>query len=521
MHRLTALLSSLALLAGLFVYAPQSVRAVDPVYIGPGGGSGECSTPDYTTDGSADDVQFNSAVTFMEGDIDNILYVCPGTYDIDTWITVNGPITIASVSGAANTILDATDNVQRIIGFYDDAVVIGLTFQNADVNWEGAAIWAGSALTVRDSIFLNNHSVHEGGAIDFSGDEEAVVTGSTFIGNSALQGGAINVNWDLDLVADSTFTNNEATSGYGGAVYVHWDLYIVGDSEFTGNSASQGGAIHVNTDLDLVADSTFTDNVATEGYGGAIFAEDLDLIESSLFSKNSASNGGGAVFVDDDVSDFNGNGAAGLVSNNFEGNEAQDGGAVQIDDEFSVDAVITRNTFLNNVGDDGGAIDFDDLVGGTISSNKFIGNYATGDGGAIDADDIVSSTVITGNLFSRNTSEDDGGAMWLDDSTGDGAELAVVNGNTFRGNRATGDGGGIYMSFTDTDLVPGYVTSNSFRSNRAGGVGGGIAIMGLAGCAPEITTREAARAFNKNRYTSNQATGSRRTANVGAVPCVD
>ena len=470
MHRITALLSSLALLAGLFVYAPQSVRAVDPAYIGPGGGSGECSTPDYTTDGSADDVQFNSAVTFMEGDIDNILYVCPGTYDIDTWITVNGPITIASVSGAANTILDATDNVQRIIGFYDDAVVIGLTFQNADVNWEGAAIWAGSALTVRDSIFLNNHSVNEGGAIDFSADEEAVVTGSTFIGNSASQGGAINVNYSLDLVADSTFTDNEATDGYGGAIRIQ---------------------------------------------------QDLDLIESSLFSKNSALDGGGAVFVDDDVSDFNGNGAAGLVSNIFEGNEAQDGGAVQIDDEFSVDAVITRNTFLNNVGSDGGAIDFDDLVGGTISSNKFIGNYATGDGGAIDAGDIVSSTVITGNLFSRNTSEDDGGAMWLADFAGDGAELAVVNGNTFRGNRATEDGGGIYMLFTDTDLVPGYVTRNSFRSNRAGGVGGGIAIMGLAGCAPELTTRQAARAFKKNKYASNRATGSRRTADVGAVPCVD
>ena len=470
MYRLTALISSLTLLAGLFVYAPQSVRAAYTYYIGPGGGSGECASPDYTTDGNADEEQFQYAANFMEGDIDNVLYVCPDTYDIDTWIIVNGPLTIASVSGAANTILDATDNAQRIIGFYDDAVVIGLTFQNADVNWEGAAIWAGSALTVRDSIFLNNHSVNEGGAIDFSGDEEAVVTGSTFIGNSASQGGAINVNYSFDLVADSTFTDNEATDGYGGAIRIQ---------------------------------------------------QDLDLIESSLFSKNSASNGGGAVFVDDDVEDFNDNGAAGLISNIFEGNEAQDGGAVQIDDEFSVDAVITRNTFLNNVGDDGGAIDFDDLVRGTISSNKFIGNYATGDGGAIDGGDIVSSTVITGNLFSRNTSEDDGGAMWLADSTGDGAELAVINGNTFRGNRATGDGGGIYMSFMDSDFVPTYVTRNSFRSNRAGGVGGGIAIMGLAGCAPELTTRQAARAFKKNKYASNRATGSRRTANVGAVPCVD
>ena len=63
------------------------------------------------------------------------------------------------------------------------------------------------------------------------------------------------------------------------------------------------------------------------------------------------------------------------------------------------------------------------------------------------------------------------------------------------------------------------MTRNSFRSNRAGGIGGGIAIMGLEGCAPELTTRQAARAFKKNKFASNRATESRRTKNVGAVPC--
>ena len=494
MHRITALISSLALLAGLFVYAPQGVRALDPVYIGPAGGSGECASPLYETDGSADDEQFQTAVNAQDGDIDNILYVCPGTYDIDAEIIVVDSLTIEGVSGAAATVLDASGIGYSILGADSNLIIRGLTFKDGTAT-NGGAIYVQGDLTVEDSAFTNNVASNDGGAINIQGD--------------------------LDLVADSTFTDNEATSGYGGALYVHWDLYIVSDSEFTENSASQGGAIHVNTDLGLVADSTFTDNEATDGNGGAIFADDLDLIESSLFSKNSASFGGGAVFVDDDVEDFNDNGAAGLISNIFEGNEAQDGGAVQIEDNFRIDAAITRNTFLNNTGDDGGAIDFDGAVRGPISSNKFIGTYATGDGGALDADDIVSSTVITGNLFSRNTSEDDGGAMWLDDSTGDGAELAVINGNTFRGNRATGDGGGIYMSFMDSDFVPTYVTRNSFRSNRAGGVGGGIAIMGLAGCAPELTTRQAARAFKKNKYASNRATGSRRTANVGAVPCVD
>ncbi len=494
MHRLTALVSSLALLAGIFVYMPQGAHAAYTYYIGPGGGSGECAAPDYATTGSADEVQFQNAATFMEGDIDNILYVCPGTYDIDSWIQVNGPLTIESVSGAESTVLDGTENTQRIIGFYAAAQIIGITFQNTDAAWEGAAIWAGDALTVQDSIFLNNHSDNEGGAIDFSGDAVTIVTGSTFIGNSSVHGGAINDDWALDLIADSTFTANAADRG--GAVFAD-DIYEISQNKFSENSAD-------------------------DGYGGAIFADyDLDLIVDSLFLNNSASQGGGAVFVRDDVRDLNDNGAVGLVSNTFESNEAQDGGAVQIDDDFAIDALITRNTFLNNVGDDGGAIDFDGLVAGTISSNKFIGNLASGDGGAIDADDIVSTTVISRNTFLRNTSEDDGGALWLDDSTGDDSELAVISGNTFRGNRATGDGGGIYLSFTDTDLAPKFVARNSFRSNRAGGIGGGIAIMGLFECVSEIANRQAARMFKQNKYLSNRASGSRRSINAGAVPCVD
>jgi predicted outer membrane repeat protein len=493
MHRITALVSSLALLAGLFGYAPQSVRAVDPVYIGPGDGSGECSTPDYTTDGSADDVQFNSAVTFMEGDIDNILYVCPGTYDIDNWIVVGGPLTIEGVSGAERTILDGTHNSQRIIGFLDAAKVIGLTFQNADTDWEGAAIYAGRALTVRDSIFLNNHSGVEGAAIDFSGDEESIVTDSIFIGNSAVRGGAINDDWSLDLVADSIFSDN---------------------------SADRGGALYVTRDVYEIHRSEFSENHAIAGYGGAIFADDdLDLIKDSLFLRNSATQGGGAVFVDDDFYDLNDNGTAGLVSNVFEGNQGLDGGAIQIDDEFV--GVITRNTFLNNVGDDGGAIDFDGWVDGTISDNKFFGNYGTGDGGAIDADDILSSTVIKQNTFIGNTSEDDGGAMWLDDAVGVGSELAIISANTFRDNHAMGDGGAIHLNWMDSTTMPRAVSRNTFRSNRSGGVGGAISIIGLSSCVPEVTTRDAVRALGKNRFALNQATGSRRTANVGAVPCID
>lgn len=521
MHRLTALVISLALLAGLFVYAPQSVRAAYTYYIGPGGGNGECASPDYITNGDADEEQFQSAATFMEGDIDNVLYVCPDTYDIESWITVNGPLTIASVGGAANTILDATDNAQRIIGFLGDAVVIGLTFQNADANWEGAAIYAGSSLTVRDSIFLNNHSDVEGGAIDFSGDEVAIVTGSTFIGNSALEGGAINVDYDLDLVADSTFTDNETTSGRGGAILIVGDVY---DKDVDGESG--------------LIDNIFSNNSA-ESSGGAVYVSGVfsgSLMSKNTFKGNSAGldGDGGAFFLDDDFE----NGSQ-MIDNVFSGNTAgDDGGAVMLYWDMDEGTLISGNTFSENKADgnggeggdnggEGGGLQIDDNLGGTITNNRFLNNEADY-GGGLYSEDLTGTAVITMNTFRSNVATADGGGIWLDDNGYDSSELAIFTKNSFRGNRASDNGGALYLSFTNTEVGPSFFTRNMYRGNRAA-LGGAIAFKGFGSAdvgevagdcsAPLTSSRIAVRIFKKDRFVSNRATRSRRTANVGLMAC--
>ena len=546
MHRLTALVSSLALLAGLFVYAPQSVRAVAPVYIGPGGGSGECAAPDYTTDGNADDEQFQSAAVFVEGDIDNILYVCPDTYDIDTWIAVNGPLTIESVSGAESTILDGTGNTGRIIGFYDDAVVVGLTFQNAFTDWEGAAIWAGSSLTVRDSIFLNNESGVEGGAIDFSGDAVSIVTGSTFIENRAPRGGAINHDYDLDLVAGSTFTDNEATGGRGGAINVDGDVHDTDvdgasgfiDNTFINNSAElSGGAVYVgdkflNSD---VSGNAFSDNMSLR-QGGALFVS--GEFSGSLMSKNTFKGNaaglddwdGGAFFLDDDFE----NGSQ-MIDNVFSGNTAgDDGGAVMLYYDMDEGTLISGNTFSNNKADldddnngEGGGLQIDDWLAGTITNNKFLNNEA-GYGGGLYSEDLTGTAVITMNTFRSNVATTDGGGIWFDDNGYESSELAIFTKNSFRGNRASDNGGALYLSFTNTEVGPSFFTRNMYRGNRAA-LGGAIAFKGFGSVdvgevagdcsAPLTRSQTAIRIFRKDRFVSNRATRSRRTANVGLMAC--
>lgn len=483
MHRLIALMSSLALLAGLFVYAPQSVRALDPVYIGPGGGSGECATPDYITNGDADQVQFQSAATFMEGDIDNVLYVCPDTYDIDSWITVNGPLTIESVAGAAATVLDS-DGTSRILYLNGDSIIRGLTFKDGDADGDnGGAIRSANLgdLTVEDSVFVNNQGF-DGGAI-FADGFVINIRRSTFTGNSADgEGGAIMFNYDLDLVLDSTFTNNHA-EGAGGAIYVYDD--ILDDNE--------------------------------DGESG---------LYGNTFSGNTTDDDGGAVYVNEDFES-----GSQMIDNVFSGNTAgDDGGAVMIWYDMKEGTLISGNTFSNNKADldndnngEGGGLQIDDWLGGTITNNRFLNNEA-GYGGGLYSEDLTGTAVITMNTFRSNVATADGGGIWLDDNGYDSSELAIFTKNSFQGNRASDNGGALYLSFTNTEVAPSFFTRNMYRGNRAA-LGGAIAFKGFGSegagdcSAPLTSSRIAVRIFKKDRFVSNRATRSRRTANVGLMAC--
>lgn len=481
MHRLIALMSSLALLAGLFVYAPQSVRALDPVYIGPGGGSGECASPLY------DDEQFQTAVDDQDGDINNILYVCPGTYDIEDYIAVDGDLTIESVAGAAATVLDS-DGTSRILYLNGDSIIRGLTFKDGDADGDnGGAIRSANLgdLTVEDSVFVNNQGF-DGGAI-FADGFVINIRRSTFTGNSADgEGGAIMFNYDLDLVLDSTFTNNHA-EGAGGAIYVYDD--ILDDNE--------------------------------DGESGLF---------GNTFSGNTTDDDGGAVYVNEDFES-----GSQMIDNVFSGNTAgDDGGAVMIWYDMKEGTLISGNTFSKNKADldndnngEGGGLQIDDWLGGTITNNRFLNNEA-GYGGGLYSEDLTGTAVITMNTFRSNVATADGGGIWLDDDGYDSSELAIFTKNSFRGNRASDNGGALYLSFTNTEVGPSFFTRNMYRGNRAA-LGGAIAFKGFGSVdvgevagdcsAPLTSSRIAVRIFKKDRFVSNRATRSRRTANVGLMAC--
>jgi hypothetical protein len=182
----------------------------------------------------------------------------------------------------------------------------------------GAAIYRdGGSLTVIDCAFIDNHAPPDGqdlagGAIYGFGGGDIIVSGSTFTGNSASDGGAIgSLNGDLTLI-NTTFTDNHATGtggnpgngGCGGAIYqdgADERTSLCGVTIESSTAGAIGGGFfrvsndHTGTftmDRTTVDDNRVTS--PTDGNAGGLYLEGLALtVTNSTISRNQAFYNGG------------------------------------------------------------------------------------------------------------------------------------------------------------------------------------------------------------------------------------
>jgi CSLREA domain-containing protein len=377
-------------------------------------------------DSSTDTITFSVNGTILLG-----FYLPPvknsGPLVIDggNQITISGNNTwrVFSVESGANLTLK---NLTVSWGKVTDAIGAGLYNDNGFVSIQnctfeynkalgnaypgGGAIYSdngtGGNLTISNSTFNNNQSSEYGGAISYSGGNSATIENSTFIANTALNGGAIYANFvNLDI-DNTTFQNN----------------YAIGPT----NDSERGGAMYVYEADVLIQDSTIKANGADSGGGiTAIYFSEIK-IENTLISQNQAQVGGGAISTGA-LTDL-------IISHTtFDNNQGGTrGGAISVTQSESEDSSITDCTFTVNSADKGGAI---------------YGNLLDG--------------VIARNTFYNNTAYQEGGALYSTSSVGpDYSDLQLVN-NTISGNNA-GWGGAVYNSDSKVTL-----TNNTLQDNNA------------------------------------------------------
>jgi predicted outer membrane repeat protein len=294
-----------------------SVSAGSPPYVGPGGGSGGCAAPVYST---------------IQGAVDAVpsgtIHICAGTYSLAATITVSKVLTFVG-DGAGSTIIDGGSSLQLFSISATSASFSGLTLENGLASGAGGAIYATSTgtVSVTNSTFSGNVSTHNsGGAIYSKGTGTVSVTNSTFSNNacSGGNGGAIYAKGTVS-VTNSTFSGNQANI-YGGAIYATGTgTFSSTNSTFSSNQAGiAGGAIYANGSGTVsVTNSTFSTNSGNQAnsYGGAIFANGPLSVTNSTFSGNSADTGG-AIYAE---------GTFDVTNSTFSGNSASSRGTIYTD----------------------------------------------------------------------------------------------------------------------------------------------------------------------------------------------
>ena len=305
----------------------------------------------------------------------------------------------------------------------------------------------------------------------------------------------LSVKNDTEKLGDSagTYSGLATEIGSGGNIVLQHDYYTydsgntifisIADSVIDGNGAvidmdgSEIRAFDVSASGVIIKNLTIKNVYYNGDLGGAIYFNQPGAVTNCNFTKNSAFLEGGAVYFK----------STGNVTNcNFENNTARNeiahGGAISINSGTVSNCSFTHNEagygavwmgsgtvsnciFDNNiVKKDGGAVFINGY--GTVTTSRFVYNYATGDlgwGGAIR----ISSGRVENCSFVENYATYQGGAVCFD---GNGKVINCI----FTDNDVTYQGGSLWMgsgsaencNFTDNTAAQ-YGSAVYFKNGEA------------------------------------------------------
>ncbi len=392
----------------------------------------------------------------------------------------------------------------------------------------GGAIAASGSVTITDSLFKNNSTIGNGGAINYN-DGTLIVKDSAFDGNSAYEnGGAIYALGELSISGSTFGVMPEVNPNYNPIIgfisnpqfdpneYVanpNYNPYIsVPNPEFNpmGTVNNPSYNISVPSQLpnpnykvsvprllrnpDCPSGSTIYDG---EDYGnGPIYACEyvidngdgtISFASLPLYIANPQYDDRANLDnpqYDDRVT------IQGLLNPLLPENNtetilvlerpliAEDTNEVILNPNFNPIEFIDVLQFTdkpsddekynyggNSSGNDGGAIYV--LGATTVKGSKFNGNLSDDDGGAIYSEGALE---IKDSSFNRNWADDDGGAIRTSPEDGD----LFITRTAFTENVAMDDGGAIDISTGPVAHYDDVILSSLFRGNEAFGSGGAI-----------------------------------------------
>ncbi len=340
--------------------------------------------------------------------------------------------------------------------------VQGSTFTENTAKNYGGAISSKGDIVINDATFTFNTVTNTVRAVSYDhGGAAAVLYGKSYINNTRFENNTA-VHNDVEPNGDGCL---------GGALQILYnnDDVTIANSTFLGNEARFGGAIEIysqsNNGDKVITDCKFINNTAL--YGGALNIYNKVSINNSLFEGNKAvgQGSGGRSPVGGAICALFNNSDVTINNTNFTNNSALEdglqarGGAIAVSD--SAKMVVDNITIVNSTSYNGGAIA---VAGGsnnnlTILNTKIINSTATNCGGAVLLNDNGILNVT--NVEFVNSTADFGGVLFA--SEGSAADITK---SKFTNNSAVSDGGVIYSlatlklnesSFINNTVKKGYI----------------------------------------------------------------
>ena len=172
--------------------------------------------------------------------------------------------------------------------------IIGCSFKNNTAgNFGGAICWNNTQNGYISHCQFDENDAFDGGSVYFRGSN-GLITYSDFTNNSAYYNGAIYFNSHFGEIDYCLFENNTAANSSGALGWVKKDNGIINNTKFIGNKAIDGGAIYVNEGNNLtIENSEFLKNSASDKGGAICWDNGINgVIINSCFENNTAASGG-------------------------------------------------------------------------------------------------------------------------------------------------------------------------------------------------------------------------------------
>lgn len=314
-----------------------------------------------------------------------------------------------------------------------DTVIVrpGIYYENLDFNGKNIIVKSeqGAALTIIDGAKSCVVKFHNGEGLS------SVLEGFTITNGDAIDGGGVYCSSSPTIKGNIIIDNyaNDDGGGVfctGGAAAPAIINNIIKDN--ISNGGGGGGGICCFSCGPTISGNTIKGNYASDDGGGVLLngcASSLSIINNSILNNTANDNGGGICCI-------------------------------------TSKATISGNTISENIANDdgGGIIAFDaspNITGNIISKNESKGG---GGGGGIYCINN-SSPLISNNIVSENSSNDDGGGVYCISSS----YPNIIN-NTITKNKAMDCGGGIYCNGGSGGEINGNLIFENVSNDRGGGI---------------------------------------------------